>query len=317
MAQKPVKRKYNFSDGTLGEVGDSLCVAAERDLADFAAYGYDQPRIDLIKQKILDFKDFAADEFYASMQMVATQAKNEAMEQMSEVAEGIVRRSVNKFGKDAPQVKGFGWTGYITQKDNDKTGTCRKVHKQGTALLAELASEGLTGAILTDLQNKIQAADAAITEKWKKVTERDTAVHDRILLGNSLYEDLVKLADTGKHIYEDTNESKYNDYIIYAGAGTGVQVVTGTVAGQTILEPSVVVDSGADTITISIPATGQALKVYFSDDPGDPPIAQAAVVQPGTVWTGTATSIGWTASNFRLLISNETNSDSEVEVRVS
>lgn len=43
MPLKPEKRKYNFSDGSLGELGDKLCGFVECDLADFAAYGYDPP----------------------------------------------------------------------------------------------------------------------------------------------------------------------------------------------------------------------------------------------------------------------------------
>lgn len=303
MAIKPVKRKYSFSDGTLDELGDSLIVSARRDLTEMTPFGYNDARLDAIEVMIGNFKTFADDEYYTGLMSIATAAKNTAIASMSEVSEGIVRRAINKFKKDAPQVSMYGYTGYITKTDSDKTRTNRLVHKTGTAQLADLASEGLTAAILTDLQNKIGIADTAITEKDTKVKERDFAVNERITLGNTLYDAVVKLADTGKQIWEDADESKYNDYVIYSSRA-GTQTVSGTVAPSIIHQPSVVVDGAGDEIEITI-ESGEII-IYFSNDPtNEPAPAQiTAVVNADNPYTATAADLAWSSASNRLLFKN-------------
>ena len=303
MSQQPIKRKYSFSDGTLAELGDTLVLFAERDLTEMLNFGYDQPRIDSIKVKITTFKNFPPDEYYTGLLMVATADKNSKLKIISEVSEGIVRRAMNKFGTDAPEVKGFGWTGYITKTDSDKMVVNRLVHKAGTDNQAALSSEGLTALILGNLNTGITNADTAITKKKQRVSERDVAVSQRITIGNDLYSELVKLADTGKHIWEDVNEALYNDYVIYQSVAN-MQTVNGTVAPNTIHQPSVVVNNVADEIEIEV--TSGAVTVYFSDDPTDEPAPGQTTfdVSPGTPFSGTAAQLDWSTTNFRLLLKN-------------
>jgi hypothetical protein len=219
------------------------------------------------------------------------------------VSEGIVRRAIDKYGKDSPTVKGFGWLGYAAKTDSDKMVVNRLVHKAGTDHQAELATEGLTVTILGDLQTDITDADVAITKKALRVSERDKAVNDRVTIGNDLYSELVKLADTGKHIWEDSDEAKYNDYVIYQSVDN-TQTVNGTVAPSTIHQPSVVVNNAADEIEVSV--TNGAVTLYFSDDPTDAPAPGQTIfeVTPGTPFSGTAAQLDWSATNFRLLMQN-------------
>lgn len=50
--------------------------------------------------------------------------------------------------------------------------------------------------------------------------------------GNALYKAIVKICNTGKDIWYETNESKYNDYVIYnTPSGKPEPTGTGTVRG--------------------------------------------------------------------------------------
>ncbi|HLG34830.1 MAG TPA: hypothetical protein VI757_08125, partial [Bacteroidia bacterium] len=168
---------------------------------------------------------------------------------------------------------------------------------------AALSSEGLTALILGNLSTGITTTDTAITTKQQRVSERDAAVTERVTLGNTLYAELVKLADTGKHIWEDVNEAKYNDYVIYQTV-PNMQTVTGTVAPLTIHQPSVTVNNGADEIEISV-STG-LLIVYFSDDPTDEPAPGQMTIEvtPETPFEGIAAQLDWSIIKFRLLLKN-------------
>lgn len=308
MAKKPVKRIYSISDGTLAELADEIIAYAERDLADMTTYGYDQPRLDAIKVKISDFKIFDSDEIFTGLMMEATQIKNDALFAMTNLAEGVVQRASVEYDNDAAKLKSFGWAGYAAKTDADKMVAVRTVHKQGTNMLAELASQGLTIAILNTLAAAITTTDNAITNKNIAVSNRDIGVSARITLGNDVYKETVNVANTGKNLYEDTDESKYNDYVIYNNR-PNTQTVSGTVPPASVHSPSVVIGNIADEFQITV--TSGTLTAYFSDDPTDEPaVGQTTVtITADTPYTAPAGALDWSSTNFRLLLKNEHASD--------
>lgn len=308
MATKLVKRAYSFSDGTLVELGNTLTTLAERDITEMTAYGYDQPRIDGIRGKINAFKTFAPDEYFTGQLMIASEAKNTSIKQMGELSESIVRRAMNKFGKNSDTVKSFGWVRYITKTDAHKISVNRLVHKVATDNLAALVSEGLTAGILADLEFKVKTATGNLVAQKMKKSARDAAVHQRIGLGNDLYAELVKLANTGKHIFEDLNRAKYNHYVIYRNQ-PNTETVTGTVIPATTHQPSVTVDSASNKITVEI-KSGELL-MYFSDDPTNEPAAgqKTVTITPARPFRGNAAQLDWSETNFRLLLQNTHSSN--------
>ncbi|MEP7167932.1 MAG: hypothetical protein ABI855_01040 [Bacteroidota bacterium] len=305
MAFKIIKRRYAFSDVTLGELGDSLVGFAERDILQMNPFGYDQPRLDGIKDQIKLFKEFPSDEYFAGRLMGAAADKNTAIQVMSAMAEGVVRRAITKWGKDSYRIRAFGWTGYITKPDAEKTATCRLVHKMGTMVQPDLASLGLDAALLDDLKIKITEADDAMVMKLVRVSERDGKVNERIAAANELYVELVKLADTGKHIFKEINESYYNDYVIYEPA-PDLQTVTGTVGKSVIHQPSVEINSKNDEIKISVGDPRASLFVYMADDPTSEPAEGQTVVEvtAGPRVTLKAEDLKWSKKNNRLLLKN-------------
>jgi hypothetical protein len=319
MALKPLKRKYHMSDGDLLETSGRISYAGDRDLADLATYGVAAGTITDIDNKSTAFGNHPIDEYYAGLLMEAVADRDAKMFALAEVAESVVFRGEVVWGKGNPAIKKFGWEGYLKKKDGDKIMVCKTVHKVGTDNLALLAPAGLTQAILDDLDTKIGEAVEAIVTKQARVAERDAGTQTRIQLGNTLYEAIVKLADTGKQVYENTDEAKYNDYVIYTSAQP-VQVATGTAAPQMVIEPSVTVDSANDTIKVKNLGT-TPLNVYFGDDPTDLPQGPYATVPPaagGNELTFTASDIGYTTTMNRLLLYNPDAVESvPYEVRVS
>jgi len=308
MAIKPIKRGYSFSDGTLAELADELVAYAVRDNAQMIGFGYDAAKLALINAKITAFKEFANDDYFTGLMMEATATKNEAIKSMSIAGQEIVQRGVIKFGKNSPQERALAFTGYAGKTDSEKISACRTTHKFATEKLDDLAGQGLTTAILDAFKDKITAADTALTDKRMAVSERDTAVHDRIKLGNDLYRDLVPLADTGKTIWENTDESKYNDYVIY-DSQPNMHTVSGNAPATAVHAPSVTVSEAGDEIEITV--TSGTLTAYFSDDPTDEPApGQAtATISADVPYSGNAADLGWSSENFRLLLKNDGAAD--------
>lgn len=57
--------------------------------------------------------------------------------------------------------------------------------------------------------------DVAIDTQAQGISDRDLASESRVEALNHLYQLLTKYAGTGQDIFYETNEAKYNDYIIY------------------------------------------------------------------------------------------------------
>ncbi|MBD8081302.1 hypothetical protein [Chryseobacterium caseinilyticum] len=55
----------------------------------------------------------------------------------------------------------------------------------------------------------------AIDAQAKSVSDRDLATEDRIEALNRLYRLVTKYAGIGQDVFYETDEAKYNDYIIY------------------------------------------------------------------------------------------------------
>ena len=84
-----------------------------------------------------------------------------------------------------------------------------------TKYLSELSDEGLTAAKITTLTSERATLDVAIDAQAKGISDRDLATEDRIEALNKLYQLLTKYAGIGQDIFYETDEAKYNDYLIY------------------------------------------------------------------------------------------------------
>lgn len=87
----------------------------------------------------------------------------------------------------------------------------------GTAekYLTELSEEGLTSDKINTLITQRDALDLAIDAQAQGISDRDVAAEGRVEALNILYQLLTKYAGIGQDIFYETNEAKYNDYIIY------------------------------------------------------------------------------------------------------
>jgi hypothetical protein len=141
---------------------------------------------------------------------------------------------------------------------------------------------------------------------YSRVSERDSATQNRAQKGNALYDKVVELCNVGKHIYEDTDEAKYNDYVIIHTHAAGSQVVTGTPAPNAIHIPDVVVDDSANVIAFDNTGT-VPLTIYFAADVTDMPDVGTTVneVAAGIKKSDTAAVLGWSAGTPILLVLNK------------
>lgn len=210
-----VNRTYTISDAELNVFAGSLVVKMTRDTTQFASRGVNSAAITAFGVLATAFGLLPTDSYYLADVSLAVQGKKAHRADAEIAIRAIVSCAKIKWGAGSPQDKKFG-AGAMT-KDDDKRflSTCRQVCTTATEYLTELTPVGLTSGMidnLTDLADSFQADMNSIATAQEA---RDMATQNRITKGNELYSFVSRYCEIGKIIWQDVDEAKYNDYVIY------------------------------------------------------------------------------------------------------
>jgi hypothetical protein len=127
----------------------------------------------------------------------------------------IFNMAENVFGLYSAKYKEFGNALISQQSDAEIVRVAKIMSSTAEKYLSQLADEGLTSEKITTLITQRNALDVAIDAQAKGISDRDVATESRVEALNKLYQLLTKYAGIGRDIFYETNEAKYNDYIIY------------------------------------------------------------------------------------------------------
>jgi hypothetical protein len=124
-------------------------------------------------------------------------------------------------------------------------------------------------------------------------------VHERVGVGNTMYTELVKLAEAGKRIWFEVNDSLYNDYILYPNQSSSTppaeqQVFESEVTSLSVVNLSVTDLDGSETLSASNTGT-VPLRIYFSALPTDLAAPDVPALLPRDSGSGTAAQSGYLA----------------------
>ena len=296
----PIARKYKMSDGSLMDVCMRLLMAANRDIVKLTLYGWNAARVAALTSARDAFSDLPTDAELSGMMSEATAAKNLVRKNAVDHASvEIMLRVSQRFGEGSPTYNRFRANELHTSSDHQCRLVLKRIHRQGTLLLADLASEGLLQDHLDTLDTFITDLDDALLAQDVAIDNRDHAVQARVEAGNAMYAEMVKLGDVGKRVWLNVDESKYNDYVLYPHRG-GVepeedeQVFESDVQPESVLNLSVTNVQGNETIAANNSGT-VPLFVYFSAQPTDLPPASIGPIEPGMELSGTVSEAGFEA----------------------
>lgn len=193
----------------------------KRDKVEFAGEGVDESEFDEITQMLKDFSDLPTDEEMVGNGIVATQNKDKVKEMVKKHITTILNKAANRYGTESGYYRKFGISDLSHLDGPELLTSARRVLRVAKGLQTALAEKGLTEAMLTNLASAIDLFDDAIAQQEDTIADRDIATELRTESANSIYVLVAKLCDTGKRIWEQTNEAKYNDYVIYDSPGGG------------------------------------------------------------------------------------------------
>ena len=209
------KRDYTLTDAELCMFTSNLVVTMTRDATEFAAKGVDALAITALETLGDAFEVFPNDDYYMADVMIAVEAKNAHRESCENMMRAIIGCARIKWGDRSPQVKRFGAGEMTKERDKEFLTTARQCVAVATGYLLDLTAEGLTQAMIDGLTAEAQSMEDELNNINEKEELRDIKTQERVDDGNELYGFVARYCEIGKIIWQDVDEARYNDYVIY------------------------------------------------------------------------------------------------------
>lgn len=215
MKKKEAVRAYNFSDGKLVTTVNEKIAFIRRDAAEFNGFGITSAMVDALESQTNLFSNTATDVELAGNQTEVTATKEALAEQLRGAIRAIMSRVVLKYEEQTAKYKKFGTEALSQQSDAQLLVIASRVVRVGTEMLADLADNGLTAAMLSHVKSVRDTLEQELISMNLKISDRDIEQENRVEAGNAIYNTLIKYTNTGQSIWVSSNVAKYNDYVIY------------------------------------------------------------------------------------------------------
>ena len=215
MRKPKLVRTYNLTDALLKQKADELLHLLDRDYVEFTERGYNAAAKSQFVEKRDAVDVFPSDEIFEDQKIIATEKKEQARTALEKTIRTILNIAANYYGAQSAKYRAFGPSDLTRQRESDLARNYKLMVSTATKNLAEMEEEGLTQTLIDRLQLQGVTFNSAIDEVADAIINRDLATEERIETLNALYRLVAKYAGIGKDIFYDTNEAKYNDYVIY------------------------------------------------------------------------------------------------------
>ncbi|MCB0703679.1 MAG: hypothetical protein KDC34_00150 [Saprospiraceae bacterium] len=215
MKKQHLNRKHNFPDADLHQLCLEKIAHAKRDLKQFDQYGYDLSRLKKLKGACDRFRDLPEDHELVGEQMITTDKKYLAAEQLKTAIRSLMTRVALKYNNKTGRYRKFGTAKMGDMTDAQLMFCGRRVIRVARQQIDFLADVGVNENILARIQKANQDFEKAVNIQQDRVAERDISVERRVELGNALYDELVILCNIGKDIWAERDPVEYEKYTLY------------------------------------------------------------------------------------------------------
>ncbi len=212
---KEAKKKFSLTFADLAMFTSNLVGSMNRDSTEFAARGVDAAAITALQALGDSFEVFPTDEFYVGAIQIEVDAKNALRESSTLMIQTISGYFEQKWGIKSGEYKQLRIRDLQQMSDNNYLVAARAVVSVATLYISDLTPIGLTQAEVDALSAEAQLFEDKLNAVAEKRKLRDDKARERVDLANNLYDYVVTYCKIGKLIWENVNEAKYNDYIIY------------------------------------------------------------------------------------------------------
>ena len=215
MKKQSLHRQYNFPDADLYVQCMERIRYARRDIEKFEQYSYDLERLKGFKAMCDKFRALPDDDELVGDQMITTEKKYRAAEQLKSAIRSLMTRVAMKFSNRSGRYRKFGTAKMGDMTDAQLLFCGRRVVRVARQQIDFLAEVGVNENVIKRVIDATQAFEQAVNIQQDKVSDRDIAVERRIEQGNKLYDELVTLCNIGKDVWGEVDPVKYEQYCIY------------------------------------------------------------------------------------------------------
>jgi hypothetical protein len=204
-----------MSFAELAQLGDKCVLLIDRDNSQLASFGINASTKTSIEDTTEQLKNCPEDIQIKADVSIASRERDTTAEEIRVSIREIMSRAQNAFGLKSAKYRKFGTSGLARKTDNKLKECAKLVVKVSGQFLGELSAHGLTQAMIDALEALIESFDTKIMTKIEAERSRDLATENRIILGNTLFKQILSVFRFGKTYWASRSEAHYNDYIIY------------------------------------------------------------------------------------------------------
>ena len=215
MKKQSTNRKYNFPDADLYLQCLERIRYAQRDLKYFETYGYSRAKMLGFKTMCEKFRALPDDDELLGDQMIVTDKKYNAAEQLKSAIRSVMTRVAMKYSNRSGRYRKFGTAKLGDMTDAQLIFCGRRVVRVARQQIDFLADVGVNENVLKRLSDACYNFEKSVNIQQDKIADRDISVERRTDQGNKLYDELITICDIGKDIWAETDPVKYENYCIY------------------------------------------------------------------------------------------------------
>ncbi len=215
MKKQSTNRQYNFPDADLYLQCIERIKYANRDITQFKTYQYDENKLQKFLNRCEKFKNLPDDNELVGDQMIVTDKKYHAAEQLKSAIRSLMTRVELKYSNRTGRYRKFGTSKLGDMTDAQLLFCGRRVIRVARQQIDFLSEVGVNENILRRIQDASQDFENAINIQQDKAADRDIAVEIRVEEGNKLYNELIVLCNIGKDIWDNKDPLKYENYVLY------------------------------------------------------------------------------------------------------
>lgn len=123
----------------------------ERDVAEFTDYGISPTMVADLKVKVIHFSDFSTDVELLQDQTDTTALKDAKAAELKQSLTSFMSRVEAKYTAKSAKYRKFGASSISQKTDSDLLLTAKRVVRVATPLLTELATNGVTAAMVSNI----------------------------------------------------------------------------------------------------------------------------------------------------------------------
>jgi len=215
MKKKPVTQNFEMTLGVFFTQMMAKLGFMKRDKTEFVKQGVTDKNITDAEAMLTEYSDIPTGDELLGMQMTTTEEKNTAAGILHTSISEVIGRAAIKYNVNSGNYRQFGISSLSEIDGGELATAARRVFRAGTKMATDLATEGLTPAMLATLKTNTEVYDGKLANQEDAIANREIAAEERIEKANAIYAIMVKYCEKGKHIWVSTNQAKYNDYVIY------------------------------------------------------------------------------------------------------